>query len=138
MLMFRRTHRRVVEELQRIIENRRDECLRSTEARLRLQIRLELVEQARAKADTDAAYWRTRAEKFIDQIGVASGTLSSPAMEPPREATADDVRTIFSALGTSEINRDNPPPGAATSAPVLREIDSAAAQAALRDALDAI
>jgi hypothetical protein len=136
MLMFRRTHRRVVQELQRILENRRDECLRGTEARMRLQIRLELVEQARAKADADTAYWRTRAEKFIDQIGVGSGTLSSPAMEPPREATADDVRTIFSALGTSEINRDNPPPGAATPAPVLRGVDAAAAQAALQGVLE--
>jgi hypothetical protein len=138
MLMFRRTHRRVVLELQRICDRRKAELHDVQGHAMRLTIRLELVEQARAKADADAAYWRTRAEKFIDQIGVGSGTLSSPAMEPPRETTADDVRTIFSALGTSEINRDNPPPGAATPAPVLRGIDPAAAQAALRDALDTL
>jgi hypothetical protein len=138
MLMLRRTHRRIVAELQRIGEERRAECNRVNEARLRLQIKVELVDQARQKAEADVAYWRTRAEKFIDQIGVGSGTLSSPAMEPARETTGDDIRTIFTALGTSEINQDHPLPGAATPAPVLRGVDAASARAALQNVLDPV
>jgi hypothetical protein len=136
MLMLRRTHRRLAEELQRLLDRRRTERDEARAHSLRLTIRVELLEQARDKAEADARYWRTRAEKFIDQVALQSGTLSAPVMDPAPASQADDVRTVFSALGVSEINITTAE--AARAAPAVRQVDSRAAAAAVADLLDTV
>lgn len=136
MFVFRRTHRRLVLELQRIGEDRRQELQQTRAIVMRQQLELALVKQARARADSDAAYWKLRAEKFLDQIGLRAGIISEPTMtpaEPPLESRQD---TVFRALGVSEINADKGSgPGAASTAPTVTGVNAQEAMAAVEDAL---
>lgn len=133
MFLLRRTHRRLVLELQRLLEARRHELVDEMQKNVRLTIRLELVEQARQKADEDVAYWRQRAEKFIDQVGVNTGMISAPTMAPAPEPPESQMAQVFTALGTSELHSHPSPDRAASAAPVVRGVDPAAAHAAVHD-----
>lgn len=138
MLIFRRTHRRLVLELQRIGEDRRQELQQTRSIVIRQQLELALVKQARAKADTDCAYWKTRAEKFLDQIALRTGIISAPTMtesEPPTDSRTD---TVFRALGRSEINHRDPAAGAASAAPTVTGVNAEDAMAAVTDALASV
>lgn len=136
MIMFRRTHRRLAGELLRIADDRKRELRDLQTENLRLQVALPLVRQALAKAEHDAQYWRVRAEKFIDQIGLRDRILATPTMtdEPPAPTTSMD--SVFSALGVGEIHRDTTPPAsAAHAAPAVTGVDADAAHTAVAELL---
>lgn len=139
MFMFRRTHRRLAIELQRIAEDRRQELAQTRHVVIRQQLELALVKQAREKADTDAAYWKTRAEKFLDQIGLKTGMIFAPTMtesEPPADSRQN---TVFRALGVSEINADKGSgAGAASAAPTVTGVNAFDAMAAVHDVLASV
>lgn len=102
---------------------------------IRLRQELALVRQAADKSEHDATYWRLRAERFIDQVGLRERIIAEPTMTDPPLPAADPMTTVFSSLGKSEIHQKQPPPGgAAHAAPTLTGVDPAAAQAAV-DAL---
>lgn len=102
---------------------------------IKLRLELALVRQAADKSDHDATYWRLRAERFIDQVGLRERIIAEPTMTDPPPPAADPMTTVFSSLGKSEIHPKEPPPGgAAHAAPTLTGVDPAAAQAAV-DAL---
>lgn len=135
MFMLRRTHRRLVTELQRIAEERRRELGQTREIVIRQQQELALTKQLLARADADVVYWKTRSEKFLDQIGLRTGIISEPTMtesEPPVESRHD---TVFRALGVSEINHKHPAAGAASAAPTVTGVNAADAMAAVSDVL---
>lgn len=136
MLMLRRTHRRLMNILGGQVEESRRQRDEARQHGLRLTIRLELVEQARAKADSDALYWRTRCERFLDQIGAKSGIIAGPTMTEPDTPVDSHFDTVFAALGTSEINTDKgPATGAAPAAPSVTGVNAEAAQQAVNDVL---
>lgn len=136
MFMFRRTHRRLVLELQRIADKRRQERDDARQHAVKLVIRLELLEQLKDRADADAAYWKTRAEKFLDQIGLRSGIISEPTMTPADSPVESRTDTVFRALGVAEINADKGSgPGAASTAPTVTGVNAKEAMAAVEDAL---
>jgi hypothetical protein len=133
-----RRRRANAEHAAALLEGVRRELLKIRHEAERLRLELALVKQARDRADADVRYWRDRAEKFIDQIGMKYGTLSVPTMTaaPPDETKGSHFDTVFAALGTSEINRDkNPPAGAAHAAPTVVGVDAAVAQAAVDELL---
>lgn len=116
------------------------DAVRTERWQLQLQLmetrtRLELLTVAKTHADGQIAYWRERAEVFIDQIGLKSGTLSTPAMTPQPEAEPDKMGTVFTALGKSELPASTIPAAAttATARPVVRDVDEAAAREAVAD-----
>jgi hypothetical protein len=135
MFMLRRTHYRKLELLQLNQEQRRDQL---TNANIRLQVELGLLKQARAKADADAAYWRERAERFLDQIALRQGIISEPTMTTAPEPVESQAQSVFAALGISEINHSPSGPGAATAAPLVTGVNAAAAQAAVDEILATI
>lgn len=97
-----------------------------------------LVRQALEKAEQDAAYWKTRAERFLDQIAFQQGMISMPTMTEPEAPAGSDVDTVFSALGINELPNDkSPAAGAAPAAPSVTGVDGAAAQAAINEVLAA-
>lgn len=99
------------------------------------RVRVELQQQALTKADADAKYWRERAERFIDQVGLKSGIIAMPTMtepEPARPSTSMD--SVFSALGASAINEKITQPPAAGIA--VLGVDDAAAGAAVAELLE--
>lgn len=135
-IMLRRTHRRRLDELQRRYESQRDDLNTARHALLRLKVELELVNQARTKADVDAAYWKTRAERFMDQIGVRAGIISGPTMGEPEQPVESRFDSVLSALGKSEINvNKGPEPGAVATAPLVTGVNAADAMAAVNDVL---
>jgi hypothetical protein len=127
MRWFGGGQRRLLELLASISQDR-DTKVREN---LKLAIELQLVKQAREKADHDATYWRERCERFLDQIALRAGMLSAPAMEAPTPSAPQDLGGVFAALNVGTINREPPPSGAAPTAPVLRDVDPAAATAAV-------
>lgn len=137
MIMFRRTHRRLALELQRLAEDRKREVRDLQTANLRLQVELPLVRQALTRAEQDANYWRRRAEMFIDQVGLRERIISTPTMtEEPPDAPSK-VDTVFGALGIAEINPQTPPEaGAAHVAPQVTGVNAEAARAAVADLLE--
>lgn len=136
MFMFRRTHRRLVLELQRIGEDRHRELAQTRELVFRQQLELALVKQALAKAESDATYWKTRAEKFLDQIALRSGIISEPTMTPAGLPVESRQDTVFRALGVSEINADKGSgAGAGSTAPTVTGVNAADAMAAVHEAL---
>lgn len=64
-----------------------------------------LAETRRADAaEARESYWRTRCEKFIDQVALRQGIIAEPSMRevpPPPQSAAS---TAFGALATTEIN----------------------------------
>lgn len=132
MLTFWRRRRRGDEQLALL----RTELLKARHDGELLRIRLALVDQARSKADADALYWRLRAERFLDQIGLRSGVIVEPTMTEPPPSVASHMDTIFGALGHSEIHRDkDSAPGAATTAPTVTGVDLTAARAVVDETL---
>lgn len=103
-------------------------------ARLRAELAAEVA--ARGRAEQDAQYWRTRAELFLDQIGLKSGTISTPTMTPPPAASEPDkLDTVFSSLGKSEINSTS----AHAAAPAaVAGVSPQAAAAAIDDLLSSV
>lgn len=101
-----------------------------------LQQQLVAEKEHRARAEQDAQYWRTRAELFLDQIGLKSGTISTPTMTPPPAAPEpDELHTVFSSLGKSEIHSKS----AHAAAPAaVAGVNAAAAAAAIDDLLSAV
>lgn len=101
-----------------------------------------LLGQAREHADGLVVYWRTRAERFLDQIGASSGIISAPTMTDPAPAPTDDMRSVFAAVGRSEINSPqlaSPTPAAASTAvaPVVG-VDPVVAKRAIDEALHGV
>lgn len=91
-----------------------------------------LLRQALEKADADAVYWKSRAERFLDQIGLKMGIIVEPTMSEPPAPTVDKLEGVFAALGISELTRDkDPSPTAVATAPRVEGVDMAAAQAAI-------
>lgn len=86
-------------------------------------------------AKQSAAKWEKRAERFIDQIGIASGTLASPAMAEPAAPAGDAVKGIFAALGVKEMRRvpiaDGPGTSDSTFGGSILGVDAAAAADAI-------
>lgn len=108
----------------------------SWQARLeavRLREQLVAADAARGRAEQDAQYWRERAELFIDQIGLRSGTIYTPTMTPQPASGPDDVvNTVFTAMGKSEL----PQSTARAAAPAaVTGVSPAAAEAAVDDLL---
>lgn len=100
---------------------------------LNQRVRVELQHQALTKADADARYWRERAERFIDQVGLKSGIIAMPTMTEPEPAPpSTSMDSVFSALGTSEIHRPTQPPATAVS---VLGVDAMDARAAVDDLL---
>jgi hypothetical protein len=94
-------------------------------------LELRLVSQQRDKAEADVLYWRTRAERFIDQVGISHAILSAPAMVEPAPAPDDRVGQVFSALGVQAINTTDTSRTAGP--PAVNGVNPEAAQAALAD-----
>lgn len=132
MFMSRRKHRRLVQVYEQRLQNE-DQARRELQGQsVKLLIRLELVEQAREKADADARYWRERAERFLDQIGLRHGIITAPTMSPaPADEASSQAQSVFTALGIAEINHKDSGPGAAAAAPRVTGVDPTAAQAAV-------
>jgi hypothetical protein len=97
-----------------------------------------LLLQARDHAEVLATYWRVRCERFLDQIGASSGIICAPTMTEPAPAPEDDIRTVFAALGRSELRPSSDserPAAAAPQAAAVNGIDPAVAAAAVQDVL---
>jgi hypothetical protein len=95
------------------------------------RIELALVSQARDKAEADVLYWRTRAERFIDQVGISHAILSAPAMAEPEPKADDKVGQVFEALGIGAINTTEASRTAGP--PAVNGVSPEAAAAALAD-----
>lgn len=133
--------RAAAERARTILEAMRHELQQARHEGEKLRIELALVKQARDRADHDAGYWRERAEKFIDQIGLKSAILVQPTMTPAPDTKPDShIDTVFAALGTSEINthKDSHPGAARAAVPVVTGVDAAVAGAAVKDLLDRV
>lgn len=138
MIMFRRTHRAVTAELLRLAEDRQRELRELQHANVRGQVELALTRQARDKAERDANYWRTRAEKFIDQVGLRERIIATPTMTEDTPAPQSSMDSVFSALGHAEINTKSRPAGPASTGPAVTGVDTEAAKAAVADLLERV
>ncbi len=50
-------------------------------------------------------YWRTRAERYMDAIGVKQGVIASPVMmDTPRVPSTNAIGQIFEALRVTEVD----------------------------------
>lgn len=92
-------------------------------------------QELQCRAEQDAQYWKARAELFIDQIGLRSGTLTTPTMTPPPAASGpDEMQTVFASLGKSEIHSKTSPAAPAA----VTGVNEAAATAAIDDLLSTV
>lgn len=127
---------RQLETAEQLVNDLRQQSWTLSHAVLRAQAERDLIRQAKEKAEHDAAYWRERAERFLDQIALKQGIISMPTMTEPEAPAVDKLEGLFSAIGVAAINSDHSPaPGAASAAPTVTGVDPAAAQAAIDDAL---
>lgn len=100
---------------------------------VRLREQLVAAAAARERAEQDAQYWRERAELFIDQIGLRSGTIYTPTMTPqPASGPEAEVNTVFAAMGKSELPQEKARPAAPAA---VTGVSPAAAEAAVDDLL---
>lgn len=100
----------------------------------RLRLELAMARQSVLAVEKDRDEWKARASKFIDQVGVTSGILSSPVMGSPDGPAAHDTRRIFSAMGRTELSTTTEAPRPSPSAGILG-VDETAAKAAISGAL---
>lgn len=137
MRFIGRRRLRELEERAELAEDLRRQAWTLSHAVLREQAEKGLLRQALERAEADVAYWKARAEKFLDQIAFKQGMIISPTMTPEPAPTESHFDSVFAALGTSEINRDKgpAPASAAPVAPTVEGVDAAAAQAAIAQAL---
>lgn len=103
-----------------------------SEDRLRFEIASLKARGMAVEKDRDE--WKARASKFIDQVGVSSGILSSPVMGSADGPAAHDTRRIFSAMGRTELSTTTEAPRPSPSAGILG-VDETAAKAAISGAL---
>jgi hypothetical protein len=138
--MIRLVRTRRLRALEQELRQLQDQKLQFVAATLRLRSEKDLVSQARDHFAGLADYWRVRCERFMDQIGASSGIISAPTMTDPAPASTDDVRTVFAALGRSELTAtESPAPVAATSAPApVTGVDPAVAQRAIAEVLASV
>lgn len=128
----------------RIVSSARWERLTAglTEAvleRERLRVQTAHLLEAQADLRAQVEYWRSRAERFLDQIGATSGIIAAPTMTEPRAgAPSDDMRSVLGALGIDTISSDaarfSSPPRPADSTAVTG-VNAEAAARAVREAL---
>jgi hypothetical protein len=122
-------------ELQHLRELR----LKLNMAVARQQGQVELLTQARDAYQQQADYWRARAERFMDQIGLSSGIISAPTMTEPASPEPDDVKSVFAALSVESVNtKESPTRAAAPTAVSVSGVDSAAAKAAVDEVLASV
>lgn len=101
-----------------------------------LRKRLELLRQALDYHARDAAEWKGRASRLIDQIGIASGALTAPAMSEQPPTPQGETRRVMAALGRQSLTVKPPvdPQPSDPSARVLG-VDADAAAAAVAGVL---
>lgn len=97
--MFRVVTTRRLLELEATIGSLRTEVQHVRAAGQTILREKVLAEQARDFYQAQATKWEGRASRFIDQIGVTSGTLATSAMDEPAAPPEHDSRRIFAALG---------------------------------------
>lgn len=139
MTWFRSRLRRELDGAKALIESLQKQAWTLSHAVLQERAEKALILEAKARAETDADYWKTRAERFLDQIGLRQGIISVPTMTEPAPARESTVDSIFGALGMEELPRDKSPvPAAARTAATVIGVDPAAATAAVNDALESV
>lgn len=119
--------------LEADIAGLRQERVTLTSALLHERTARSLCEQARDHFERAAAKWEARASRFIDQVGMISGTLTSPAMADPVPPPSDPTRRVLAALNVHELKR--PQPSAAPAAPAILGVNDDAAAAAVAGVL---
>lgn len=138
MTWWRSRLRARLETAEALVESLRRQAWTLSHDVLRERAEKDLIRQARDQAQADVAYWKGRAEKFLDQIAFKQGMISMPTMTEPEGPAGTTVDTVFSALGVEAIHRDSEPaPVAAAAAMAVTGVDAAAAQAALDGLLHA-
>lgn len=127
---------RQLEATEALVESLRREHWTLSVSVLHERREKDLIQQAREKADADAAYWKSRAERFLDQIGLKTGIINEPTMTEPPAPTVDKLEGVFAAMGISTINPHKDPSSVAVATATRVEgVDPAAAQAAIDEAL---
>lgn len=94
-----------------------------------------LAEQARDHFKEEAAFWKARASRFIDQEHLKAGTIDSPVMSEAAPPTESAQRRVMAALNVQEINKPTRSEGVPPPAAVLG-VNEAAARAAVAGVLD--
>lgn len=136
IVLVSRRRLRQLEAAEALLTDLRREHWTLSVAVLHERAQKDLIGQARDKAEAEADYWKRRAERFLDQIGLKSGMISEPTMTEPPAPTVDKIEGIFAALGVSALTHDKDPSSLAVpTAPRVEGVDPAAAQAAIDDAL---
>lgn len=98
-------------------------------------LQLELVRQAGDHAKVEAAKWERRACVFIDQIGIESGKLTSPAMSEPTAPPEHEIRGLMRSLNQSELQRPNTSSAPPSESVPLIGVNEVAARSALAGVL---
>lgn len=131
MKFLTRRRLRQLEAAEDLVDSLRQQAWTLSHDVLKCQAERDLIRQAKEKAEADVVYWRTRAERFLDQIAFRQQIISMPTMTEPEAPAASTFDNVFSAIGVSAINDKSPGPGAASAAPTVTGVDPAAAQAAI-------
>lgn len=104
-----------VQRLQALDTERRaleGQAVKQLRVEAQLRMELALVRQALTRAESEWKKWETRASRFIDQVGIKSGTIDQPAMTSPEPPPPSETRRVFSALGHTSLGTppvDRPP-----------------------------
>lgn len=127
--MIRFITRRRLTALEDDLENARMELHRVRLAAQSVLTQKHLAEQARDFYKEQADYWKPRAERFLDQAHLKSGTIDSPVMGEATPSAPSTMRGLMSALNKQEIHKtpSEPVPHAAA----ILGVDEAAARAAV-------
>lgn len=95
-----------------------------------LRKRLDLLKQAHDFHKQDAAEWKGRASRLIDQVGITTGALQSPAMDPD-PSPQRETRRVMAALGRTSLSPKNADPEPSSPSAEILGVDAAAAAAAI-------
>jgi hypothetical protein len=87
-----------------------------------------LAEQARDFHAAECAKWERRASKFIDQVGIADGKMTTPAMSEAAPPASSPMQGVMAALSRRELHQTVTEP-VPTTAPILGVDERAASEA---------